>query len=97
PPPALGRGAAPSLAFVIPWGPVWSLPAYELALLTAGLLEREGVTGREVTLVTPEEEPLQLFGPTASEAVRTLLAERGVSVELGVYPSEVVEGELRLL
>jgi sulfide:quinone oxidoreductase len=93
----LVRGDARSVAFVIPWGAVWSLPAYELALLTAGLLEREGVTGREVTLVTPEEEPLQLFGPTASEAVRTLLAERGVSVELGVYPSEVVEGELRLL
>ena len=29
------RGDVHSVAFVIPWGAVWSLPAYELALLTA--------------------------------------------------------------
>ena len=53
-----------SVAFVIPWGAVWSLPAYELALLTAIHVRARDVQGVELTLVTPEVEPLQLFGPS---------------------------------
>jgi sulfide:quinone oxidoreductase len=44
--------------------------------------------------VTPEEEPLELFGPAASEAARELLADRGVIVYTGRYPTEVREHEL---
>ena len=55
------RGDVHSVAFVIPWGAVWSLPAYELALLTATHLQRQSVKDVELTLVTPEVEPLQLF------------------------------------
>ena len=53
-------GDVRSVAFVIPWGAVWSLPAYELALLTAAHLRRRGL-GASISLVTPEAEPLQLF------------------------------------
>ena len=35
-------GDVRSVAFVIPWGAVWSLPAYELALLTAAHLRERG-------------------------------------------------------
>ena len=51
------RGDVHSVAFVIPWGAVWSLPAYELALLTATHLQRQSVKDVELTLVTPEVEP----------------------------------------
>ena len=93
----IAGGDVGSVAFAIPWGAVWSLPAYELALLTAAHLEARGTRNVKLTVVTPEYEPLQLFGPPASEAVRELLAERGVSVRAGAYVGELVDGELRLI
>jgi sulfide:quinone oxidoreductase len=90
-------GSVRSVAFAIPWGAVWSLPAYELALLTAAHLEARRIRTVELTVVTPEEQPLQLFGPPASAAVRELLAARGVSVRAGVLAEEVADGELRLI
>jgi CBS domain-containing protein len=48
-------------------------------------------------VVTPENEPLQLFGRAGSEAVSELLAERGVAVQTRAYPMEVRNGELRLI
>ena len=93
----IAGGGVGSVAFAIPWGAVWSLPAYELALLTAAHLEARGTRNVKLTVVTPEYEPLQLFGPPASEAVRELLAERGVSVRAGAYVGELADGELRLI
>jgi sulfide:quinone oxidoreductase len=93
----LVRGEAESVAFVVPWGAVWSLPAYELALLTAMHVHEKGAGGARVHIVTPEQEPLQLFGPPASRAMRDLLSQRQVSLETASYPSEIVDGELRLL
>lgn len=93
----LADGLVRSTAFVIPLGAVWSLPAYELALLTAAHLAARDIHGVELALVTPEEEPLQLFGPAATEAVRKLLREREVTVHAGVYSREVVDGALSLV
>ena len=93
----LERGEARSVAFVIPWGAVWSLPAYELALLTASRLEERGIQGVELSLVTPEAEPLQLFGPEASEAVLALFDEHGLELRVGTYASEFAEGALRFV
>ncbi len=85
------------VAFVVPWGAVWSLPIYELVLMTAGYLAARGVDSVDLALVTPEEEPLQLFGRAGSEAVRELLEERGVAVRTGSCAVEFVGGELRLV
>lgn len=90
-------GEVGSVVFAVPWGAVWSLPAYELALLTAAHLAASEIHGVELALVTPEKQPLQLFGPAAVAAVRELLGERGVSVRTGAYPTEVVDGELSLV
>ena len=64
------RGDVSRVAFAVPWGATWALPAYELALMTAAHLSAVGSYGVEVSLVTPEAEPLQLFGHSASDAVR---------------------------
>jgi sulfide:quinone oxidoreductase len=93
----VAAGKMRSIAFAVPWGATWTLPAYELALLTSAHLAASEIEGVELALVTPEEEPLQLFGPAAAEAIRGLLAERGVMVRTGVYPAEVVDGELVLV
>ncbi len=93
----LAAGVVRRVAFVVPSGAVWSLPIYELALMTAAHLGARQIQGVELALVTPEDEPLQLFGRAGSEAVRELLEERGIELVTGAYPAEVVEGELRLV
>src|SRR6266545_2601748 len=90
-------GQVGRVAFVVPWGAVWSLPIYELALMTAAYLAEREVGHVELALVTPEDEPLQLFGRAGSEAVRELLEERGIAVQTGSCPVEFVDDELRLV
>jgi sulfide:quinone oxidoreductase len=93
----LAGGQVARLAFVVPWGAVWSLPIYELALMTAAYLSDRAPGAVHLLLVTPEEEPLQLFGPAGSLAVRELLAESGISVHTSACAVEFVEGVLRLV
>ncbi len=93
----IARGDVHSVAFVIPWGAVWSLPAYELALLTATHLRERGVKDVDLTLVTPEVEPLQLFGPPASAAVHELLAENGVQLRASADAGTFADGQLELI
>jgi sulfide:quinone oxidoreductase len=83
-------GEVTRLAFVVPAGAAWTLPAYELALMTA-----VRVGGRAtVALLTPEREPLVLFGPEATAAIESLLAERAVELHTGVYVDELRDGAL---
>ncbi len=72
------EGYVKSLAFIAPTAMAWPLPLYELAMMTA----RRGWEANidlSVTLITPEDAPLGLFGATASEAVRQLLTENRVT------------------
>jgi sulfide:quinone oxidoreductase len=75
----LRAGLAESVAIVVPPGCTWTLPAYELALMTAAF-----VKPRTLTLVTPENEPLSLFGPPAGTLARSLLEAAGVDLLDGV-------------
>ena len=93
----IAAGEVRRVAFVVPWGAVWSLPIYELALMTAAHLGARQIEGVELALVTPEEEPLQLFGHAGSEAVRELLDYRGIELVTSAYPTDFVDGELRLV
>lgn len=85
------------VAFAAPWGAVWSLPIYELALMTAAHLDSHQIQGVQLSLVTPEEEPLQLFGPAGSEAVAELLDDRDITLVTGSHPAEFTDGALRLV
>ncbi len=67
-----------ALAFVVPPGVVWTLPLYELALLTRRRAEQTGRPDLRILLLTPEESPLILFGRPASDAVAELLRARGI-------------------
>ena len=82
----LEEGYSKRLAIVVPPGPGWPLPAYELALLIAGQARGMGVEP-EITLVTPEQAPLAIFGSRAVEVVAEELQRAGVRVELGAYAS----------
>jgi sulfide:quinone oxidoreductase len=93
----IAAGQVGRVAFAVPWGAVWSLPLYELILMTAAFLDARDLHEVELLLVTPEEEPLQLFGRAGSVAVRELLEERGIAIQTGACPVEFVNGELRLV
>jgi sulfide:quinone oxidoreductase len=85
------------VAFVVPSGASWPLPLYELALLTASHVAERELRGVELRLVTPEAEPLELFGPDGSASVRALLGERGVLLHTGHHATEVRSRELAVL
>lgn len=67
------------LAFIAPSRMPWPLPLYELALMTARRAWDMNVD-ISVTIVTPEDAPLALFGREVSEAVERLLEDNGILV-----------------
>jgi sulfide:quinone oxidoreductase len=93
----LDAGAARRVVFVVPPGATWSLPGYELALLTAHHLGQRRIHGVALELVTPEREPLEVFGTEVSRAVGDLLAEAGVGFHPGGFAAEARTGELLLV
>jgi sulfide:quinone oxidoreductase len=72
-------GACARVAFVIPERVAWPLPLYELAMTVATMGETEDLD-LELTFITPESEPLGVFGEQAGETVRTLLTERRIEL-----------------
>ena len=92
----LTTARARSVALALPSERMWPVPLYELALMTAAHLNEHGASEVKVTLVTPEEEPLALFGPAASDAVRSLLEARGIIVRSSSLPA-VARGRVLLL
>ena len=92
----LTSGRAGSVALALPSERMWPLPLYELALMTAAHLNEHGAGAVKVMLVTPEEEPLELFGPAATDAVRSLLEARRITVRSSSLPA-VARGRVLLL
>ena len=72
-------GYVKRVAFVVPPGATWPLPLYELALMTA---ERASdmCAHVELTLVTPESSPLEVFGPETARDVGDLLEAAGIAL-----------------
>jgi sulfide:quinone oxidoreductase len=89
-------GSAQSVALALPSERMWPLPLYELALMTAAHLREHGASGVKVWLVTPEEEPLELFGPAAARAMSPMLKARGINLRSSSRPALVREGALVL-
>ncbi len=76
---SLERDELRSVAYVVPSLPIWSLPAYELALMTKTRAADLGHSV-EVFLITPEDGPLAALGLSDSAQVGSLLNETGVTV-----------------
>jgi sulfide:quinone oxidoreductase len=81
----LRKGEVGSLAFVKPGGASWPLPLYDLALMTAADCAAHDRSDVELSLITPEEQPLGIFGNPAGAAIRRLLQERRVAVHTSSY------------
>ena len=74
-------GYSKRIVFVVPAGVAWSLPIYELALMTAQRAWETSMSDVAITVVTPEERPLGVFGPSASDELARMLDEAGITVE----------------
>jgi sulfide:quinone oxidoreductase len=86
-------GYLKSLAFVSPGRMAWPLPLYELALMTAGRAYDMNMD-LQVTLVTPEDAPLAIFGQGASSAVAELLEHSGIQTIGSAYTELPSPGQL---
>lgn len=83
------------VVFIVPAGPTWPLPLYELALNTSAWLAERGIGGVTVTIVSPESGPLAMFGTRASERVAAVLSSHDVELIRG--HAIRIEGERLLL
>lgn len=88
------RSASRTLALIVPPGTSWSLPLYELALMTRRRAEEVGRYDLRLRLLTPEEGPLAIFGVPASGAVAELLRARKIDFVAGSLVDEDSEGLL---
>jgi sulfide:quinone oxidoreductase len=91
-------GRIRNLAFVRPAGPSWPMPMYDLALLTAADCADRGRSAEvELTLITPEQEPLGIFGRRVSAGIRGLLDEAGVTVHTSSFAEPGRDGWLTVI
>lgn len=84
------------IAFVVPSGVTWTLPLYELALMTARRAYEMSLDDVELSLVTPEERPLAIFGQRPSDDVHELLEQAGIALHCSVHPEVSHKGTVAL-
>jgi len=90
----LRAGVLRDVVFTMPGGHSWTLPLYELALLGAAVLAKSGIEDARLTIVTPEDAPLDLFGRVVGEQMGELLSEQGIEVLTGRHPVAFEDGRL---
>ncbi len=76
----LDAGRVQRVAFAVPGSVTWTLPLYELALMTGEHVRSRGLEDVGLMLVTPEHSPLEAFGARIASHIRSLLAERDIAV-----------------
>lgn len=87
-------GHVRSITFALPTLAAWPLPLYELALMTKIRLVDRGSVDVHVDLVTPEAEPLGVFGREASASVKSLLEARRIGLRTHTTPVVFRDGAL---
>jgi sulfide:quinone oxidoreductase len=88
------QGTVSRVAFVAPTLAGWTLPLYELALMTGQRVATGGLD-TELTLITPESRPLAVFGTGPSAVVAHLLADAEVEF-IGSTYAEIDTDGIRL-
>ena len=93
----IDEGYSHAVSFVVPPGMTWPLPLYELALMTAREAWSMGIEDIKMEIVSPEEAPLGLFGPQATDAMSGLLATAGIAFRGSVYAQESADHAITLV
>lgn len=104
----VAEGSASRLLFAMPASLGWTLPLYELCLLTGQYLVDHDFVHRyangnmrrkpvEIGLVTPEAMPLEAFGAEVSAAILEMLDGRGIGFYPGRTPVRFHQSQLETL
>jgi sulfide:quinone oxidoreductase len=88
-------GYVKSVAFVAPGRMAWPLPLYELALMTTGRAYDMGFE-LAVTIVTPEDSPLAIFGARASDGVAELLRDAKIETITSAFAEIPQPGDIAI-
>lgn len=88
-------GYVDRLAFLVPTPMAWPLPIYELALMTARRAYDMNIN-ISITIATPEDAPLAIFGSTVSERVTNLLAEHRIRAITSAHCGTPSPGEVSI-
>lgn len=92
----LGHRGSQRIAFAVPAGVEWSMPMYEIAILTAGEVRARRLEGVEITLVTHEPAALQAIGDDATAVIESRLAEAEIRLVTGSAARRFGDGQLEL-
>ena len=84
------------IVFIVPPTGSWPLPVYELAMMAEQRARQLSLDDVQITIVTPEPEPLGVFGHLASDAVSSLLKTRGIELRTSVRAHEEADGAIML-
>lgn len=82
-------GALERVVVVVPPRLGWTLPAYEAALLL-----RHASAALQITVTTPEEAPMERFGPEIAAAIGERLRDRRIDFCPETFPVTVADGQL---
>ena len=82
------------VAFLAPRGITWTLPLYELALLTKAWAEGRKLA-IDISIITPEPFPLAAFGTDAGADVQCRLDERRIAIRTNCIPETFADGVVR--
>jgi sulfide:quinone oxidoreductase len=88
-------GYTHKVAFLIPTHPAWPLPIYELALMTARRAWDMQVDV-SITIITPEDAPLAVFGAVVSDAVGGLLEQHEILTITSAHAETPAPGEVSI-
>ena len=77
---SVASGEAQRIVFAVPDEVNWPLPLYELALQVASRLSD---TDAEISFITYEAAPLDVFGPAASARLETIITAAGIDLRCG--------------
>ncbi len=86
-------GYIDSVAFLAPGRMAWPLPLYELALMTAGRAYDMNIK-LSTTIITPEDSPLAIFGPTVSNTIAQRLDRANIKTINSAYAEVPSSGEV---
>lgn len=82
-------GALERVVVVVPPRLGWTLPAYEAALML-----RHAAETLQITVTSPEEAPMERFGPEIASAISDRLRDRRIDFCPETFPVTVADGEL---
>jgi sulfide:quinone oxidoreductase len=90
----IDTGRVERIGFALPASVGWTLPLYELALMTAEHVRERGLSDVGLVVITPERHPLDAFGIRIASHIWSLMGERGIVVLTRTTPLRAGPGGL---